>query len=79
MGSAKEWRCKVIGWMHDSSVGGHSDILGSYQRAKRIFYWPKMKEKIIRHVKACEVCQLNKHENKPPVGLLDPISLLDRA
>jgi Integrase zinc binding domain len=68
-----------ITWMHDSHVGGHSGMLGTYQRAKRMFYWKKMKEDILTHVRRCEVCQLNKHENKPPAGLLDPITVLGGA
>jgi transposase InsO family protein len=79
VGQSHGWRCKIITWMHDSHVGGHSGMLGTYQRAKRMFYWKKMKEDILTHVRRCEVCQLNKHENKPPAGLLDPITVLEGA
>jgi Integrase zinc binding domain/Integrase core domain len=68
-----------MAWMHDSQVGGHSGVLGTYQRAKKFFYWPKMKEQILAHVKKCDVCQLNKHENKPPPDLLDPITIPEGA
>jgi hypothetical protein len=38
-----------------------------------------MKEGIISHVKSCDVCQLNKHENKPSLELLDPIPIPNGA
>jgi Integrase zinc binding domain len=43
-------------WMHDSSIGGHSRILGTFQRVKKLFYWPNLKEDVLQHVKACHVC-----------------------
>jgi Integrase zinc binding domain len=79
VGSAKGWRCKVMMWMHNSSIGGHSGILGTYQRTKKMFYWPKMKAEIIAHIKSCDICQLNKHELNPPAGLLDPIPIPEGA
>jgi Reverse transcriptase (RNA-dependent DNA polymerase)/RNase H-like domain found in reverse transcriptase/Integrase zinc binding domain len=79
IGSAKGWRDKVMNWMHDSSVGGHAGILGTYQRTKKMFYWPRMKEDVITHVKACDTCQLNKHEHHLPSGLLDPIPIPNGA
>jgi Integrase zinc binding domain len=60
--------------MHDSHVRGHSGMLGTYQRAKGEFCWPMMKEKIVTHVRGCEICQLNKHETKSPPRLLEPIA-----
>jgi Integrase zinc binding domain len=68
-----------MNWMHDSSVRGHAEILGTYQRTKKMFYWPKMKEDVITHVKACNTCQLNKHEHHLPSGLLDSIPIPNGA
>jgi Integrase zinc binding domain len=47
-GTNANWRGKVVKSMHDSSEGGHSEVLGTYQRVKRVFYWPKMKETIMQ-------------------------------
>jgi Integrase zinc binding domain len=66
-------------WLHDSSVGGHAEILDTYQRTKKLFYMPKMKEEISSHVKSCDTCQLNKYENSLPSGLLDPIPISNGA
>jgi hypothetical protein len=38
VGNSFNWRNKVLQSLHDSSVGGHSGILGIYQRVKRLFY-----------------------------------------
>jgi Integrase zinc binding domain len=45
-----------MGWTHDSSIGEHAGILGTYQRTKKVFYWPKLKEEVISHVRTCDVC-----------------------
>jgi Integrase zinc binding domain len=64
-----------MSWMHNSSVRGHYGILKTYQRTKRLFYWPNLKEKVVTHVKHYDICQMNKSEHNPPPGLLDPISV----
>lgn len=79
VGTSKEWRCKVMNWMHDSSIGGHLGVLSTYQRVKKLFYWPKLKEEVMRHVRGYEVCQLNKHEHVPTPGLLEPIPVPTQA
>lgn len=63
----------MIQVLYDSSIGGHSEILGTYQRVKKLFYWPKLKEDVLQHVQQCDVCQLNKGENVLSPGLLEPI------
>jgi hypothetical protein len=35
VGSKKDWRGKVIQALHNSSLGGHSGIIGTYQRVKK--------------------------------------------
>jgi Integrase zinc binding domain len=63
MGTHSQWRTQVIQPLHDSSVGGHSGIFGTYQRVRKYFYWSKLKETVLQHVQFCEVCQLNKREH----------------
>ncbi|KAK4399252.1 Transposon Ty3-G Gag-Pol polyprotein [Sesamum angolense] len=65
--------------MHDSALGGHSGINGTYQRVKPLFYWPTLKGDINTWVKECEVCQRSKHENIPYPGLLQPLPIPDQA
>jgi Integrase zinc binding domain/Integrase core domain len=75
VGSSNDWRDKIVQVLHNSSIGGHSGILGTYQRIKKIFYWPKLKEEVINQVQQCEVCQLNKREHVPTRGQLEPLPI----
>jgi Integrase zinc binding domain len=38
VGKGLHWRTKVIDNLHNSSIGGHSGILGTYHRVRRYFY-----------------------------------------
>jgi RNase H-like domain found in reverse transcriptase/Reverse transcriptase (RNA-dependent DNA polymerase)/Integrase zinc binding domain/Retroviral aspartyl protease/Ty3 transposon capsid-like protein/Integrase core domain/Chromo (CHRromatin Organisation MOdifier) domain len=75
VGKNEEWRTKVIQALHDSSLGGHSGILGTYQRVRKLFHWPKLKNDVLQHVQRCDTCQLNKGENISSPGLLEPIPI----
>jgi Integrase zinc binding domain len=70
VGAHNHWRGKLVKSLHDSSLGGHFGILGTYQRVKRLFTWPKLKEGVIQHVQNYDICQLNKGELVPVPGLL---------
>lgn len=61
--------------MHDSAIGGHSGIVGTYQRSKRFFFWMGMKKDVHEYVKGCDICELSKGENVPYPGLLQPFAL----
>jgi Integrase zinc binding domain/Integrase core domain len=38
VGCNNHWRGKLVQSLHDSSIGGHSDILGTYQIVKNLLY-----------------------------------------
>ncbi|KAL0461879.1 UNVERIFIED_CONTAM: Retrovirus-related Pol polyprotein from transposon.6 [Sesamum latifolium] len=48
VGKCTELREQIIRSLHDSAIGGHSGINGTYQQLKSMFYWPKMKEDVVR-------------------------------
>jgi Integrase zinc binding domain len=75
VGSSSDWRAKVILTLHDSSVGGHSGIQGTYQRVHKLFYWPKLKDQVIQIVQNYNTRQLNKGENIASLGFLQPIPI----
>ncbi|KAJ3686553.1 hypothetical protein LUZ61_015717 [Rhynchospora tenuis] len=79
VGEQKEWRVKLTQELHATSIGGHSGVLATYQRVKKLFYWPGLKETVREVVRNCEVCQLNKSENVATPGLLQPILVPDGA
>uniref|UniRef100_A0A3Q7EGG8 Reverse transcriptase domain-containing protein n=1 Tax=Solanum lycopersicum TaxID=4081 RepID=A0A3Q7EGG8_SOLLC len=37
----------------------------TYKRLAQVFYWPRMRQMVIQHVEACDVCQRSKDENVP--------------
>lgn len=70
---------KVLKHVHESSLGGHSGITGTYQRAKAVFYWRGMRNNTLSYVQACDVCKMNKGDNAASPGLLQPLEIPDQA
>lgn len=79
VGSNGDWRNSILKEMHDSALGGHSGITATYQRIKRSIYWAKLKEDVHRFIRTCDNCQLNKSENWPTPGLLQPLPIPNEA
>lgn len=79
VGTHGTWRSDMIQAIHNSSVGGHSGILGTYQRMKKLFYWPGMKQMVVEVVGHCDICQMNKGEHVASPGLLEPIPIPEGA
>ena len=73
IGNNGDWRQKIMHELHGSCLGGHSGITATYQRIKKQFYWPKLKEAVHSYVQACTNCHLNKGEHVPSPGLLQPL------
>ncbi|KAL0447184.1 UNVERIFIED_CONTAM: hypothetical protein Slati_1846300, partial [Sesamum latifolium] len=65
--------------MHDSTLGGHLGITGTFQRLKMLFHWPNMKNEVQVWVRECETCQRAKHENTTYPGLLQPLPIPEQA
>lgn len=79
IGTSGPLRNQLLNSFHQSALGGHLGERATYQRIKLIFYWPKLKQDVIDHVKQCPVCQKNKSENTPYPGLLKPLPVPDKA
>jgi hypothetical protein len=79
LGHNREAHQAILLSLHDSGVGGHSGILGTYQRIKSLFSWPKMKEDIMKYVRQCSVCQQAKAEHIRIPGLLNPLPIPTEA
>lgn len=43
----------------------HRGINENYKKLKRKYFFPKMKEKIIKYINSCELCQLIKYDRQP--------------
>jgi hypothetical protein len=79
VGNNSELQLKLLTALHASAVGGHSGSKATYQRVKRIFHWPGLKQAVEKFVQECPICQKAKGENCHYPGLLDPLKILDMA
>lgn len=75
VGNSQDIKSKVMEVIHTSSIGGHSGIQASYQRAKGLFYWVCMRKDFEEFISACDVCKKYKIESVPHPGLLQPLSV----
>jgi hypothetical protein len=79
IGNKEELKQQIIESLHASPIGGHSGIVATYQRIKKIFYWPGLKKHIEKYITECAVCQRAKGEHCQYPGLLKPLEQPDMA
>jgi hypothetical protein len=79
LGNNVEAHKAILPSLHDSGVGGHSGFLGTYQRIKSLFAWPRMKDDIRKYVSQCVTCQQAKNEHVRLPGLLNPLPVPTEA
>lgn len=77
VGSSSQIRNHIIHSVHSSTVGGHSGMLGTYNRTIAYFFLSKDEGDIFQFVAQCDVCQCNKSEHSSPAGLLQPLPIPD--
>jgi hypothetical protein len=65
----------IIQALHSSGIGGHSGVLATYQRIKRMFAWPHLKQTVAQYVSTCATCQQAKTEHTKLLGLLQPLPI----
>jgi hypothetical protein len=75
---ARGCRSDVIQWGHCSSVACHPGANHTSFLVKQRFWWPLMARDIRSFVLACSVCATGKSSNRPPDGLLQPLSVPSR-
>jgi hypothetical protein len=57
IGADKDLQNQLLGSFHASAIGGHSGMVATYQRIKRLFYWPGLKKDTQHYIIECAVCQ----------------------
>lgn len=77
VGASTNMRLQLLENFHQSGFGGHSGTKATYQRIKRVFCWPHLKQMVQKFVAECPVCQLVKVEHVHPAGLLKPLDIPD--
>lgn len=53
-------RKSLLKLYHDHKLGGRQGSTRTYQRLKRSYTWPNMKQDTEHYIKSCHLCQLNK-------------------
>ncbi len=71
-------RSDVIRWGHCSKVACHPGVSRTMFLIKQRFWWQSMARDIRLFVLACSVCATSKTSNRPPGGLLQPLSVPSR-
>lgn len=62
----EEGRNQVLRRYHDDpDSGGHDGMLRTYLKIRSRFYWPGLKQDVIKYVRSCHDCQINKSKFKP--------------
>lgn len=79
MGANSALQTKLIAAFHASAIGGHSGVLVSYQRVKKLFAWVGLKKAVEEFVQQCLICQQAKHEHCSYPGLLQPLVIPSAA
>lgn len=79
LGSLNQLQHKIFSALHISSMGGHFGAKATYNRIKKLFAWPKLKQSIATFVSQCSVCQQAKPERVPYPGLLSPLPVPEGA
>ncbi|GBG80928.1 hypothetical protein CBR_g31484 [Chara braunii] len=71
----QQLRTLLMSECHDAR--GHFGFLKSYAALSQRFFWKEMRSDMLRYVETCELCQRNKVQRKPPLGLLKPLPIPD--
>ncbi|KAI2654690.1 Transposon Tf2-9 polyprotein [Labeo rohita] len=71
-------RSDAIRWGHCSNVACHSEVNRTSFLVKQWFWWRSMACDIRDFVLACSACARGKTSNRPPEGLLQPLSVPSR-
>lgn len=79
IGKTTDLRHILLTSIHGDPNGGHSGVLGTYQRAKGLIYWKGLKKVVHFIVTECDICQRSKEEKVHNPGLLQPLPIPEAA
>lgn len=63
-------RPEILTEFHDNETAGHFGVFKTYNRIAELYYWPKMRQDVVRHIRACKICAACKADNFPQAGLM---------
>lgn len=59
--------------LHSSPVGGHSGTPATIHKIRSLFFWPGLRDTVLKYVQACTVCAQAKPDHAGYPGLLHPL------
>jgi hypothetical protein len=62
---------------HDLAYSIHPGSMKMYKDLKTRYWWYGIKRDIAKYVSLCDTCQRMKVEHQRPVGLLQPLKILE--
>ena len=63
---------------HDAPVVFHPGFLKTYQKIRERFTWKGLKDDVLMYVRECSACQQNKVEHIHPIGLFQPLPIIEK-
>jgi len=63
-------RVKALEESHDSPTSGHCGTFKTFERVRKNYYWPKMREEVKSYVQSCPICQAQKVDHRLAPGLM---------
>ena len=74
------YRQEVLKLAHGSPMGAHFGVRKTYHRILQYFFWPGLREEVVRHCRECRTCQIVGKPNQGiPVYPLQPIPSVGEA
>ncbi|KAL5827798.1 hypothetical protein ACOSQ3_019649 [Xanthoceras sorbifolium] len=71
-------RQEILAHFHESKEGGHSGWLRTYMKIKHFFYWEGLKNEVKNKVVDYDTCHKVKYDSRRPMGILQPLPILER-
>jgi hypothetical protein len=65
----------ILGLYHDSPLTRHLGQQGTLALIQRMYWWKNMTQEIKEYIWACATCNISKHLNQAPTGLMQPIPI----
>jgi len=66
----KPQRSDVMKSSHEPPTSGHFGFYKTLARIQEYYYWPKMRQDILKFCRSCKICGAQKHPNTSPMGLM---------
>ena len=68
-------RKMVLKEMHNVSYVGHLGYLKTITTIRKWYYWPGMKNDVVKHIAKCMECQKVKVEHRQPICFVKPLTI----